>query len=634
MHVLLVNMPWAPVDLPSLGLGIMRRVVETKVPEGRVTTIDANLDYVDWITERTSFSADDYEYYSFESYFHGVGDWVFSSALYGDPGWRVREFREYFGNELGEALTEKTVALHTSAPEFVRGLAERIVEFHPDVLGLTAVFQQTTAALAVARYVKEISPAVVTVLGGSSFDAEQGAAVHRNFPFVDYVVRGEGEVAFPQLLASLADTAVDRTDIPALCWRKEGGSVANPIPMSPTPPSALVPPDFSGYFDRLAASTAGLWTSPTLPVEGSRGCWWGEKHQCTFCGLNGSHMEFRSKRPEVFRQEILAQVREHKVLDVCIVDNILDMSYLTSLLPALIEDNYDLRFHVEVKSNLRAPHLRLLAAAGMTFVQPGIESLSTHVLRLMDKGVTGCQNVRILRDGQSAGLAIAWNYLHGFPGELDRDYDDVVEQFPVLSHLEPPAGLSGRITIERFSPYFTRPELGFSPLKSAGYYSLIYDLSEEELFDLAYVFDAQQHGVGPETILRLNEGLAVWRKSYPGSRLSHLDLGDRIVLVNRRPDYVWRTLELRDALELAVFRLLEDPRTLTGLARRLADAGHQVQEAKLQGILGRWQELGIIFTDAGQFIHVAPVAVNQHLSRLNCLRRFPDDVLRATGDAP
>ena len=89
---------------------------------------------------------------------------------------------------------------------------------------------------------------------------------------------------------------------------------------------------------------------------------------------------------------------------------------------------------------------------------------------------------------------ISWSYLYGFPGEEESDYKPIIEQFPALHHLPPPGG-ANRIAIERFSPYFDKPELGFADIKPAKMYSIIYDLPESELKDLAYVFDAPALGV-------------------------------------------------------------------------------------------------------------------------------------------
>ncbi|MYY80058.1 MULTISPECIES: RiPP maturation radical SAM C-methyltransferase [unclassified Streptomyces] len=624
MRVLLVNMPWSPIDLPSLALGILKRSVDERVPGATAEVLHANLAFTDWITERTEFTGDDYEYYALSSYFMGCGDWVFSSALYDDPEWRDDEFTGVMTGKLKAARMKMTRALHRIVPEFVEMIAQQVVASGPDVVGFTSTFQQNTAALACARRVKELAPHLVTVMGGANCDGEQGAAVHRNFDFVDHVVRGEGEAAFPALLTALTErTPLD--DIPGLCHRDATGkSVANPMATRPLPPAAILPPDYSGYFERLAASVARNWVEPKLVVEGARGCWWGEKHHCTFCGLNGSFMEFRSKSPDTFYEEIMDLARRHKVLDMYVVDNILDMRYLTTVLPRIIESGYDLRLHIEIKANMKRSQLRTLAEAGLIYVQPGIESLNSRVLDLMDKGVSGCQNVRMLRDGAETGLSVAWNYLHGFPGESAEDYDPVIAQIPALEHLDPPVDLSARIAIERFSPYFERPELGFTGLRPEGHYRFTYDLPEEELYGMAYVFEAPARGIGEPTVKALNEALADWRTHHTDARLTHDDHGDRIVLVSRRRTFSWRAMELTDPFELAVFRLLDQPHSVQALLRKAAArvSDMALDETRLQELLDSWLALGIVFSDAGQYVHIAPAAVNEDLLRLDFMRHI------------
>ncbi|MFI9586804.1 RiPP maturation radical SAM C-methyltransferase [Streptomyces sp. NPDC052236] len=622
MRVLLVNMPWSPIDLPSLALGIIKRSVDARVPGASAEVLHANLEFTDWITERTEFTADDYEYYALSSYFMGCGDWVFSSALYDDPMWRDDEFLKVMTGKLKKSRMQMTRDLHRVVPEFVEMIAERIVASAPDVVGFTSTFQQNTAALAAARQVKRLAPHIVTVMGGANCDAEQGAAVHRNFPFVDYVIRGEGEAAFPQLLTALGDGS-DVTAVSGLCHRAaDGSSTVNPMATSPLPPATILPPDYSGYFERLAASIARNWVEPKLVVEGARGCWWGEKHHCTFCGLNGSFMQYRSKSPDAFYEEIMDLARRHRVLDMYLVDNILDMGYLTTVLPRIIDSGYDLRLHIEIKANMRRSQLRTLSDAGMIYVQPGIESLNNRVLDLMDKGVSGCQNVRMLRDGAETGLSVAWNYLHGFPGETAEDYEPVIEQLPALEHLDPPVDLSARIAIERFSPYFNRPELGFSGLRPEEHYRFTYDLPESELYDLAYVFEAPARGIGEPTVTALNDGLRAWKKHHADARLTQADLGDRIVLVSRRTAFTWRTLELTDPFELAVFRLLDQPHAVPALTRKAAEKvpGAARDEDGVQQLLDSWRGLGLVFTDCGQYVHLAPPAVNEDLMRLDFMR--------------
>lgn len=634
MRIVLVNMPWASVDVPSLALGILTSVAGARCPAADVQVLHANVDFCEWVAAQRDFTFEDYGYYSVGSYFDGCGDWVFSSALHGVPSWRADEFDASMEGKWTTRQRDLSHALHALAPAFVDGLARRIVAASPDVVGFTSTFQQNTASLAAARRVKELDPAIRTVLGGANCDGVQGAAMHRNFPAVDFVVRGEGEVAFAELLTALASDGGNfangsahadgggRPDdkgfaaVPGLCWRDRDGVVqVNGASKAAIGPEAIVRPVFDDYFERVEGSVVQSWASPKLVVEGARGCWWGERHHCTFCGLNGSSMAFRSKSPESFYDELVGLAARHQVLDFLVADNIMDMGYFGSLLPALSESGYDFRFHYEIKSNVRRHQLADLARAGVVQVQPGIESLNKRALSLMDKGVTGCMNVRMLRDAQSVGVWPTWNYLYGFPGECDADYLPVLDQFPALHHLTPPMGAS-RIVVERFSPYFDRPELGFADLRAAGHYRIVYDLPESELFEMAYLFSAPERGIGEETAGLLESAIDAWRSQHQDCRLVYWDLDGVVLLSNSRPEYAWSEFTIASPVSLALFRLLDDPRGLSSLVKRLtAELGVNVTHDEVQQILDRWRTLGLVFHDGGQYIHVATAAGNQELVR-------------------
>jgi hypothetical protein len=205
---------------------------------------------------------------------------------------------------------------------------------------------------------------------------------------------------------------------------------------------------------------------------------------------------------------------------------------------------------------------------------------------------------------------MTWNYLYGFPGERDDDYVSVIDQLPALHHLDPPSG-EARIVVERFSPYFNRPNLGFDVLRPAVQYRHTYRLPESELMELAYVFMAPSRGIDDELARRLGAALAAWIGNHPDSSLSHDDLGDRIVLTNTRPGYDWHVIELRDPAQLELFRLLEKPRNTEALARRLPGG-----EPFVSDLIGQWTRLGLLFHDGGHVVHVAVEADNQLLLRV------------------
>ncbi len=293
------------------------------------------------------------------------------------------------------------------------------------------------------------------VFGGANFDGEMGKEYLRALSFIDYVVTGEGDQVFPALVDRVS-RGESIAGLPGVLSRSGGGVVESGPAALIHDLNSLPDPNYDEYFEtlfRLGRERVLGDSPPLLLFETARGCWWGEKQHCTFCGLNGNGMKFRSKTPEETRGQLRRLTQRYKIVNLEAVDNIMDHNYLDKLCLSLIEERSDYQIFYEVKSNLKQAQLRTMAQAGITSIQPGIESLSSHVLALMRKGVTMLQNVRLLKWAYYYGMRVGWNILTGFPGEVPDDYDRQLLILPLLRHLPPPSG-SGRIWLERFSPYF------------------------------------------------------------------------------------------------------------------------------------------------------------------------------------
>ena len=251
--------------------------------------------------------------------------------------------------------------------------------------------------------------------------------------------------------------------------------------------------------------------------EASRGCWWGQRSHCTFCGLNGEYINYRSKSGDRVLNELLQISRKHGILEFDATDNILNPSFLSSLIPRLRETGFDFRLFFEVKAAMTKNQVKLLADAGVSRVQPGIESFSTHVLNLMKKGTTMLQNIQALKWLEEAHIAPLWNLIYGFPGETDQDYSAMESLLPRLFHLPPPGGF-GRISMHRFSPNFDfAKSFGFENLAPWEDYRYLYPtLDEEELQGIAYFFKYDLEGF--ERFLphveHLRELVRTWRIRY------------------------------------------------------------------------------------------------------------------------
>jgi hypothetical protein len=244
-----------------LAFGILSDCVRREIPEAEVKVVHANLDFVDWAVDRFfKFDLTRYEFYSRMTCAYGCGEWVFSSALHDVTEWRLDEFLRHFDSRMDSYHIALSTQLHRQAPEFIDRLAQEIVDYHPEFVG----FQMGTAALATAKRVKRLDPTIRTVMGGVLCDGDQGAAIHRNFPFIDFVVRGEGEVVLPQLI-TLSSAGMPLDDIDGLCWvAQDGRRVVNPSSGRPLPVSKIGSPDFTDFYERFADSRASTWLAPWL----------------------------------------------------------------------------------------------------------------------------------------------------------------------------------------------------------------------------------------------------------------------------------------------------------------------------------------------------------------------------------
>lgn len=113
-------------------------------------------------------------------------------------------------------------------------------------------------------------------------------------------------------------------------------------------------PDYDEYFERLAATSFHGDVRPhvSLLYESGRGCWWGERSTCTFCGLNALNMAFRSKQTERVERDLNELATRYRRLSFQIVDNIVAPKYFDDLFPRLAAAGHDFGFFVETKSNL------------------------------------------------------------------------------------------------------------------------------------------------------------------------------------------------------------------------------------------------------------------------------------------
>lgn len=484
-RVLLVSMPFGALERPALSLGLLKAHCSR-------LGIDCDTLYLGFrYAERIGLGdylwmcSDDVPYTAF------AGDWMFAEALYG-----VRPFadaayvdeilqREW---QMDDAALARLRRMRSQVEPFLSDCLDQVAWEQYTLVGFTSVFQQNIASLALAARVKRSHPELTIAFGGANWEEAMGVALQAAFPFVDLAFSGEADRSFPAVLEARRH-GQGMAGIRGVTTSATSGMAERAAPDRVQQLDELPVPEFGPFFEQQRASVVGGMLTPTLLVETARGCWWGERSHCTFCGLNGSTMAFRSKSPDRAVSEIVNLTDRHGTTSVSVVDDILDMRYFRSVLPRLVEANRGLEIFWEVKANLTPDHIRLLRDAGVTLIQPGIESLSDHILKLMRKGTTALRNIELLKWCREYGVKPYWNLLYGFPGETTEDYERIVSLIPSLWHLQPPTGY-GPIRLDRFSPYHAEPaSFGMVNVRPMASFTYLYPFERSSLMDIAYYFD-------------------------------------------------------------------------------------------------------------------------------------------------
>lgn len=487
--VLLLSMPYGALERPALGLSLLKAALNRE-------NIDCDVRYLTF-PFADLIGAENYQWLCYElPYTAFAGDWTFTTALYGE---KYENRRDLYLDEilrknwqLDDETIDRILYIKSQIPVFIEYCFESIEWKNYEIVGFTSTFEQNIASLTLAKKVKRANPQITTIFGGANWEAEMGCELHRRFSFVDYACSGEAEKSFPSLVKSIfrADSAETIAEnLEGVILRKNGETVLTGAPEMVRAMDDLPYPDFGDYFRDLEESSASLNIVPTLLFETSRGCWWGAKSHCTFCGLNGSSMAFRSKSPKRVLDELDYLARRWKTETIDVVDNILDMKYFETVIPALAKSKRSFQMFYEVKSNLKREQVALLKKAGIGRIQPGIESLSDHVLKLMRKGTTGLRNIQLLKWAKEHNVLAEWNLLYGFPGETAQDYEEILKILPAIKYLNPPCAV-GPIRLDRFSPYFSKPhDFGLVNLRPLPSYYFLYPFKKESLLKIACYYD-------------------------------------------------------------------------------------------------------------------------------------------------
>lgn len=459
--------------------------------------------------------------------------------------------------------------------------------------------------------------------------------MHRLFPWIDVVVRGEAEAIAPRLFCELVEGA-PVTRMPGLCVRNSDGSGVFIVPEEASEPGSAsdrlttlsknprtkaasgpvamddVPlPIYDDFFAQLENSAlAKHLDQKWLPYESARGCWWALKHVCTFCAANAQFLTFRSKQPGQVHTEVLELSKRHQTPHVWFVDNIMEERYLRELFPKMRDDAHKVQLFVETRAHVTREQMRAMHEAGVIMVQLGLESFSSPILQLMEKGTTAIQNVRVLKWAAELGIQAFYNLIYGFPGEDPAEYDRMADAIPSLSHLEPP-NMPVRLRLDRFSPYFRDPERhGIEITGPRPSRKFLYNLDDVDLSQLEYFFTFRyKDGRDPDSYVgRFVDACTQWTRDWRRNARAltyHPQPDGSAVIVERRTNAQPARFQL-DALANRVYFRCDAGSTPAQLWSAMDDnekSGRSIND--LTAFLDQLVHSRLMFRERGKYLSLA-----------------------------
>ncbi len=305
-------------------------------------------------------------------------------------------------------------------------LAARVVQERPDVFGINCSTHTFLAAIDAVRKIHAASPETTLVMGGyhSTFAAEN---ILREYPFVDYVIKGEAERAFPNLLDRL-EAGKRPDDVEGITYLEDGRTVSRPLAVIqdldalPFPDRTMLGDLEYGYFHQNIRLTFGKFTT----IVSSRGC----PFSCTYCSCAAfSQRRWRARTASNVVDE-LEGLYENGYENVVFVDDnfTLKKSRVTEICEDIRARKIKMRFYCEGRVD-NAPYelLRTMKRAGFEVMYFGVESPSPRVLDYYKKGITATEAQKAVADAKRAGMLVVTSFILGAPVERPADIQRTID---------------------------------------------------------------------------------------------------------------------------------------------------------------------------------------------------------------
>lgn len=298
----------------------------------------------------------------------------------------------------------------------------RIREIKPDVVGITAMTFNLISVLKIAENIKAMFPKTIIALGGPHVTIYPRETLA--FPYVDYVVTGEGELVFHKILQRI-EKGMGVEDLRAVGYKKDGQPVMNPagdllsdLDALPFPALDLI--DYKRYYTAISPG------KNTTVMITSRGC----PFKCIYCDRPALGKQFRAHSPKRVVDEMERYVRDFGINDFKFFDDTftVDRNRIIGICEEIKRRGLKVTWGMRARVNTVTESLvSTMADAGLTSVSFGIESGNEEVLKTLTKGIRKHQITEAVDACRKAGVEVLGDFILGNPGEKEDQIKETID---------------------------------------------------------------------------------------------------------------------------------------------------------------------------------------------------------------
>lgn len=296
----------------------------------------------------------------------------------------------------------------------------------PDILGFSVLHSAAKEAPTIAEGAKAENPNVVIVMGNyhATFNAER---ILRKYPYVDVIVRGEGEYASLEL-AKCLEKGENLREVKGITFRDDGKIVSTPdrplikdVDDLPFPDRDLMNAQYTSTIFGVKVATKKFTT-----VLSSRGC----PFRCSFCGCRKfARGAWRARSVENIVEE-LEFLRSEGYEEILFVDDnfTLNKKRVAKLCQKIRKERMDIRWICDSRvDHCGYDMFREMVKAGCNTVYFGIESANQRILDYYRKGITSDQSINAVRKARKAGVdIIVGSFIVGAPDETKSEIQNTL----------------------------------------------------------------------------------------------------------------------------------------------------------------------------------------------------------------